>query len=106
LKTLHRARRGEALLFGEASMPQKSIRQALNEALRQEMHRDPRIIVIGEDVAGGAATEGQRDAYGGVLGVTKGLIGEFGEDVADGAAREAPLPPETALLTDVYASYR
>ncbi len=38
-----------------------------------------RIIVIGEDVAGGAASEGQRDAYGGVLGVTKGLIGEFGE---------------------------
>jgi pyruvate/2-oxoglutarate/acetoin dehydrogenase E1 component len=49
-------------------MPQKSIRQALNEALRQEMHRDTRVIVIGEDVAGGAATEGQRDAYGGVLG--------------------------------------
>src|ERR1700686_3206967 len=60
-------------------MPQKSIRQALNEALRQEMRRDPRIIVIGEDVAGGAASEGQRDAYGGVLGVTKGLFGEFGE---------------------------
>ncbi len=60
-------------------MPQKSIRQALNEALAQEMRRDPRIVVIGEDVAGGAATEGQRDAYGGVLGVTKGLIGEFGE---------------------------
>src|SRR6478609_6398621 len=60
-------------------MPQKSIRQALNEALRQEMRRDPRIIIIGEDVAGGAATEGQRDAYGGVLGVTKGLIAEFGE---------------------------
>ena len=60
-------------------MPQKSIRQALNEALRQEMRRDPRIIVIGEDVAGGAGSEGQRDAYGGVLGVTKGLFGEFGE---------------------------
>jgi len=29
-----------------------------------------------EDVAGGAATEGQRDAYGGVLGVTKGLFAE------------------------------
>jgi pyruvate/2-oxoglutarate/acetoin dehydrogenase E1 component len=33
-------------------MPRKSIRQALNEALRQEMRRDPRVIVIGEDVAG------------------------------------------------------
>src|SRR5437763_4075995 len=60
-------------------MPQKTIRQALNEALRQEMQRDPRVVVIGEDVSGGAGTEGQRDAYGGVLGVTKGLFGEFGE---------------------------
>ncbi len=60
-------------------MPLKSIRQALNEALAQEMRRDPTIVVIGEDVAGGAGSEGQRDAYGGVLGVTKGLIGEFGE---------------------------
>src|SRR6202166_2078931 len=60
-------------------MPQKSIRQALNEALAQEMRRDSTIIVIGEDVAGGAGSDGQRDAYGGVLGVTKGLIGEFGE---------------------------
>jgi acetoin:2,6-dichlorophenolindophenol oxidoreductase subunit beta len=50
-------------------MPQKSIRQALNEALRQEMRRDPRIILIGEDIADRAGTEGQRDAYGGVAGI-------------------------------------
>jgi hypothetical protein len=43
-------------------MPQKSIRQALNEALAQEMRRDPTVVVIGEDVAGSAATEGQRVA--------------------------------------------
>ena len=43
------------------------------------MRRDPRVVVIGEDVAGGAGTAGGRDAAGGVLGVTKGLIGEFGE---------------------------
>src|ERR1700748_3715993 len=60
-------------------MALKSIRQALNEALAQEMRRDPRVVVIGEDVAGGAGSQGQRDAYGGVLGVTKGLIGEYGE---------------------------
>ncbi len=59
-------------------MPQKSMRQAINEALRLEMRRDPTVIVIGEDVAGGAGCEGQDDAYGGVLGVTKGLVGEFG----------------------------
>jgi len=60
-------------------VPLKSTRQAINEALAQEMRRDPRVIVIGEDVSGGAGTDGQRDAYGGVLGVTKGLIGEFGD---------------------------
>jgi len=54
------------------------MRQAINEAIRHEMHRDPTVIVIGEDVAGGAGCEGEQDAYGGVLGVTKGLIGEFG----------------------------
>src|SRR5271168_874902 len=60
-------------------MTQKTIRQALHEALVHEMRRDPRVVVIGEDVAGGAGTGGGRDAAGGVLGVTKGLIGEFGE---------------------------
>lgn len=30
-------------------MPQKSIRQALNEALAQEPRRNPTVIVIGED---------------------------------------------------------
>lgn len=60
-------------------MPVKTIRQALNEALRAEMRRDPNVIIIGEDVAGGAGCEGARDAYGGVAGITKGLIGEFGE---------------------------
>src|SRR6202040_3401208 len=67
------------LLLREREMALKSIRQALNEGLAQEMRRDPRVVVIGEDVAGGAGSRGQRDAYGGVLGVTKGLFGEFGE---------------------------
>jgi len=42
---------------------------ALNEALRQEMRRDPAIYVAGEDVA----------KYGGIFGVTAGLLEEFGE---------------------------
>lgn len=60
-------------------MAQKTIRQALHEALAQEMRRDPTIVVMGEDISGGGGTEGGRDAAGGVLGVTKGLINEFGE---------------------------
>ena len=59
-------------------MPRKSYRQAINEALRQEMRRDSSVLLIGEDIAGGQGGSGEIDAYGGVLGVTKGLIGEFG----------------------------
>jgi pyruvate dehydrogenase E1 component beta subunit len=44
--------------------------EALNEALRQEMERDPNVFVIGEDVG----------VYGGVFGVTKGLFEKFGPD--------------------------
>ena len=56
-----------------------SIKQAINEAIDQEMSRDPSVIMLGEDIVGGAGGEGEMDAWGGVLGVTKGLIGEFGE---------------------------
>lgn len=63
-------------------MSRKSYQQALNEALRQEMRRDPKVILAGVDVAGGY-TSADPDATvdetaGGVLGVTAGLIHEFG----------------------------
>ncbi|MEM1019699.1 MAG: alpha-ketoacid dehydrogenase subunit beta [Pseudomonadota bacterium] len=61
-------------------MPKKTVREAINQALHMEMGRDENVIVIGEDVAGGAGSDGQRDAYGGVYGVTKGLIGTYGEE--------------------------
>ena len=61
-------------------MTEKTIREAINEALRQEMSRDPSVVVFGEDVAGGAGLNGESDAFGGVMGVTKGLLGEFGAD--------------------------
>jgi pyruvate dehydrogenase E1 component beta subunit len=61
-------------------MAQKSFRDALNDALHLEMARDPTIIVLGEDVSGGAGgTSGEREASGGIFGVTKGLLPEFGE---------------------------
>jgi len=60
-----------------------SFQQAINEALAQEMERDPKVILLGEDVAGGSGTDGQMDAWGGVLGVTKGLWDKFGDRVMD-----------------------
>lgn len=41
---------------------------AITEALREEMARDERVFVIGEDV----------DIFGGVFGLTRGLVEEFG----------------------------
>ena len=61
-------------------MPKKSYRQAINEALRQEMERDHRVVIMGEDIAGGLGSPGEQDAWGGPLGVTKGLLGKFGRD--------------------------
>jgi pyruvate dehydrogenase E1 component beta subunit len=58
-------------------------REAINEALAQEMERDERVIVMGEDNAGGAGSPGDEDAWGGVLGVTKGLYGKFPGRVLD-----------------------
>lgn len=56
-------------------------KDAINEALRQEMRDDPTVFLIGEDVAGGAGHDdvpGALDAWGGPFGVTKNLVGEFG----------------------------
>ncbi|MGE4556766.1 MAG: alpha-ketoacid dehydrogenase subunit beta [Desulfovibrionaceae bacterium] len=51
-------------------MPEKTYLQALNEALRQEMERDEKVFIMGEDV-------GQ---FGGCFGVTQGLFEKFGEE--------------------------
>ena len=62
--------------------------QAINEALAQEMRRDPSVFIIGEDVAGGAGAPGEQDAWGGVLGVTKGLYAQFPGRVLDAPLSE------------------
>src|SRR5256885_10451646 len=51
-------------------MPAWNIIQAVNDALRLEMRRDPRVGVLGEDVG----------KFGGVFRATLGLIEEFGPD--------------------------
>ena len=60
-----------------------TFQQAINEALDQEMARDEDVVIMGEDVVGGAGTEGEMDAWGGVLGVTKGLWGKYGDRIMD-----------------------
>lgn len=58
-------------------------REAISEALLQEMRRDERVVVMGEDNAGGAGAPGADDAWGGVMGVTKGLFDQFPGRVLD-----------------------
>src|SRR5262249_6635121 len=65
-----------------AGIRELTFSQAINEAIRQEMSRDPSIVVLGEDVAGaaGRAHLGLIDAWGGPLRATRGLIQEFGPE--------------------------
>ncbi len=50
-------------------MPVITYRDALNQALREEMQRDDRVFLMGEEVA----------VYNGAYKVSKGLLAEFGE---------------------------
>ncbi|MGH2609523.1 MAG: alpha-ketoacid dehydrogenase subunit beta, partial [Tepidiformaceae bacterium] len=59
------------------------MRDALREALREEMIRDERVFLMGEDIA----------AYGGSYSVTKGLVEEFGEE----RVRDTPIS-ESAIV--------
>lgn len=52
-------------------------REALREAIRDALHRDARVFLMGEDVG----------AYGGCFGVSLGLLEEFGPD----RIRDTPL---------------
>ncbi len=63
-------------------MAKISYREALNQALFEEMERDPAVIVLGEDVG----------LYGGSFKVTRGLMEQFGEDrVIDTPISEAAI---------------
>jgi pyruvate dehydrogenase E1 component beta subunit len=60
-----------------------SYREALNEALRQEMRRDPKVFLLGEDIG----------VHGGDFLVTAGLLDEFGEE----RVMDTPIS-ETAII--------
>lgn len=57
--------------------------EALREALREEMRRDPRVFIMGEDVG----------KFGGIFKVTEGLWQEFGEE----RVRDTPIT-ESAIV--------
>lgn len=57
-----------------------NIREAISSTLMAEMERDSSIIVLGEDVVGGAGTAGGQEAIGGIWGTTPGLFAKFGAD--------------------------
>jgi pyruvate dehydrogenase E1 component beta subunit len=65
-------------------------RDALREAIREEMQRDERVFIMGEDIAG----------YGGTYAVTKGLFEEFGEK----RVRDTPLAEEVIAGAGIGAA--
>ena len=48
-------------------MPRLTLREAISEALREEMQRDPNVFIMGEEVG----------EWGGTYAVTKGFLEEF-----------------------------
>src|SRR5919204_64269 len=63
-------------------MPELSYREAVRSALAEAMRRDPEVFIMGEDIA----------EMGGSMGVTQGLLAEFGPE----RVRNTPIS-ETAL---------
>ena len=51
-------------------MATKTYREALNDALREELHRDQDVFLMGQDVG----------KFDGAYRVTQGLLGEFGPE--------------------------
>lgn len=53
----------------ESGVKEYTVREALNEALAEELELNPKVFVLGEEVA----------QYNGAYKVTKGLLDRFGE---------------------------
>jgi len=71
-------------------MANMSFAQALNNAHKLEMERDPNIYVAGEDVG----------VYGGIFGVTAGLLDQF----TDKRVRDTPITESAIIGTAVGAA--
>jgi pyruvate/2-oxoglutarate/acetoin dehydrogenase E1 component len=71
-------------------MAQMRYREALNAALREELARDERVILMGEDIG----------VFGGAFKVTDGLLAEFGER----RVRDTPISENTIVGVGVGAA--
>ncbi len=72
------------------SMSEMTYRDALNLALKEEMRRDPSVVLWGEDVA----------LYEGSFKVTRGLLAEFGEE----RVKDTPISENTIVGVAVGAA--
>lgn len=71
-------------------MPNMTFAQALNDAHKVEMERDSNIYIAGEDVG----------VYGGIFGVTAGLLDQFG----DKRVKDTPITESAIIGTAVGAA--
>src|SRR5271154_6302954 len=71
-------------------MAQMRYREALNGALREELARDERVVLMGEDIG----------VFGGAFKVTDGLLEEFGER----RVRDTPISENTIVGVGVGAA--
>ena len=75
------------------------------------MRRDPTVILLGEDIVGGAGSPGETDAWGGVLGVTKGLHAKYGDRLLDTPLSNPPIsarrlaPPHAACALSLNSCF-
>jgi len=72
-------------------MKEVTIRDALREALREEMQRDRSVFLLGEDIG---------RYWGGAFGVTKGLAEEFGDE----RVRDTPISENAIIGAGVGAA--
>jgi len=71
-------------------MSELRYREALNAALREELHRDERVVLLGEDIG----------VFGGAFKVTAGLLDQFGER----RVRDTPISENTIVGVGVGAA--
>lgn len=84
-------------------MPTRSVLQAINEALREEMQDDERVFVLGEDVEGGGvfrATEGLAEKFGAERVMDTPLAESSIVGVAIGSALNGLLPVAEIQFAD------